>query len=105
MMEVTLAVGADGLQAGAVDMDVRQRLSYALDRLATASGGRADTVLSYMALDGALRRLSANLVSAYRLRYASVPDLKKRKLELSVARPGTKVLIPQLALRDESKKR
>ena len=93
------------VDAGAVDMDVRQRLSYALDRLATASGGRADTVLSYMALDGALRKLSANLVSAYRLRYASLPDLKKRKLELSVARPGTRVLIPQLALRDESKKR
>jgi VWFA-related protein len=100
--DLFLSVQVDG---GAVDMDVRQRLSYALDRLATASGGRADTVLSYMALDGALRRLSANLVSAYRLRYASVPDLKKRKLELRIARPGTKVLIPQLALRDETRKR
>jgi VWFA-related protein len=93
------------VDSGAVDMDVRQRLSYTLDRLASSSGGRADTVLSYMGLDGALRKLSASLVSAYRLRYASVPDLKKRKLELSVARPGTKVLIPQLALRDDSRKR
>jgi VWFA-related protein len=93
------------VDSGAEDLDVRQRLSYALDRLATSSGGRADTVLSYMALDGALRKLSASLVSAYRLRYASVPALKKRKLELSVARPGTKVLIPQLALRAEPKQR
>ena len=93
------------VDAGATDMDVRQRLSYTLDRLATSSGGRADVVLSYMALDGALRKLSASLVSAYRLRYASVPDLKKRKLELSVARPGTKVLIPQLPLRDDSRRR
>jgi len=93
------------VDSGAADLDVRQRLSYTLDRLATGSGGRADTVLSYMALDGALRKLSASLVSAYRLRYASVPDLKKRKLELSVARPGTKVLIPQLPLRDDSRQR
>jgi hypothetical protein len=93
------------VDSGATDMEVRQRLSYTLDRLASSSGGRADTVLSYMALDGALRKLSASLVSAYRLRYASVPDLKKRKLELSVARPGTKVLIPQLPLRDDSRKR
>jgi hypothetical protein len=77
------------------DEDARHRLSYALDRLANASGGRDEQVLSYMALDGALKKLSAYLVSAYRLRYASVPDLKKRKLELTVARPGTKALIPQ----------
>ena len=36
-----------------------------------------------------------------RLRYATLPDLKKRKLELSVARPGTRVVIPQLLARDE----
>lgn len=100
--DIFLSVQVD---SGASDLDVRQRLSYALDRLATSSGGRADVVLSYMALDGALRKLSASLVSAYRLRYASVPDLKKRKLELSVARPGTKVLIPQLPLRDDSRRR
>ena len=93
------------VDSGAADMDARQRLSYTLDRLASASGGRAESVLSYMALDSALKKLSANLVSAYRLRYASVPDLKKRKLELSVARPGTKVLIPQLTPRDDSRGR
>jgi VWFA-related protein len=88
---------------GAGDLDGRQRLSYALDRLARASGGIDETVMSYMGLDSALKKLSVSLVSAYRLRYASVPDLKKRKLELSVARPGTKVLIPQLTPRDDSR--
>ena len=58
-----------------------------------------------MALDSALRKLSASLASAYRLRYVSLPDLKKRKLELRVARPGTKVLIPQLAPRDDARAR
>ena len=83
------------------DEDARQRLAYTLDRLASQSGGRDEQVLSYMALDGGLKRVSATLVSAYRLRYASVPDLKKRKLQLTVARPGTKVLIPQLLPHDD----
>jgi VWFA-related protein len=83
------------------DEDARQRLAYTLDRLASQSGGRDEQVLSYMALDGGLKKLSATLVSAYRLRYASVPDLKKRKLQLTVARPGTKVLIPQLQPHDD----
>ena len=91
------------VDSGVDDPDARERLSYALDRLATASGGRDEHVLSYMALDSALKKLSASLVSAYRLRYASVPDLKKRKLELRVARPGTKVLIPQLQPRDDAR--
>jgi VWFA-related protein len=89
------------VDAGEGDFDTRTRLSYALERLATASGGRADQVLSYMALDSTLKKLSAYIASAYRLRYATVPDLKKRKLELRVARPGTKILIPRLS-RDES---
>ena len=85
------------------DEDARQRLAYTLDRLASQSGGRDEQVLSFMALDGALKKLSAYLVSAYRLRYASVPDLKKRKLQLTVARPGTKALIPQLVPQDDAR--
>ena len=47
-----------------------------------------------MGIDTALRKLSAHLRSAYRLLYATVPDLKKRNLDLSIARMGTKVLLP-----------
>jgi VWFA-related protein len=88
------------IDAGDGDFDTRTRLSYALERLATASGGRADQVLSYMALDSALKKLSTYVSSAFRLRYATVPELKKRKLELRVARPGTKVVVPQATARD-----
>lgn len=95
--ELFLSVTVDAARG---DFDSRVRLGYALDRLATASGGSADQVLSYMGLDGALSKLSAHLASAYRLRYATVPGLKKRKLELRVARPDTKVLIPQRQPRD-----
>ena len=91
------------VDAGGGDFDTRTRLSYTLERLATASGGRDDQVLSYMALDSALKKLSAHIASAYRLRYATVAELKKRKLELSVARPRTKVVIPQLLPRDAAR--
>jgi VWFA-related protein len=92
LAELFLSLQVD---VGAADFDTRTRLSYTLERLADASGGRADQVLSYMGVEQGLRRLRAYLVSGYRLRYATLPELKKRKLELSVARPGTRVLIPQ----------
>jgi VWFA-related protein len=91
------------VEAGEADFDTRTRLSYALERLATASGGRADQALSYMGLDTALKKFSTYLGSAYRLRYATVPELKKRKLELRVARPGTKVVVPQATARGDSR--
>jgi len=79
--------------AGA-DFEGRTNLGYVLDRVADSSGGRHEIVLSAMGADTAMRRLSSALRSAYRITYASVPDLKKRKLELSIARPKTKVLLP-----------
>lgn len=76
------------------DLDARTSLGYVFDRLARATGGRYDTVLSSMAVDGALRGLWSVVRSSYRLAYATAPDLKKRKLRIDVARPGTRVLIP-----------
>jgi VWFA-related protein len=82
------------------DFEMRSNVSYVMDRLARATGGRYDVVLSAMGLDSALRKLSAHLRSAYRLAYATVPDLKKRDLDLSVARMGTKVLLPAATTRE-----
>jgi hypothetical protein len=88
------------IDSGDAEMEVRENVSYVLDRLSVASGGRHETILSAMSSDGAMRRLSAALRSAYRVAYASVPGLKKRKVELSVARPKTKVLLPASTERD-----
>ncbi len=76
------------------DFDARARLSYVFDRLAKATGGRYEVVLSSMAADSALRKVSAVIRGSYRLAYATVPDLEKRSLKISVARPGTRVLVP-----------
>jgi hypothetical protein len=86
-----LAVEIDGGQS---DFDARTNLNYVFDRLARVTGGFYDTVLSPMAVDRALKRASLYLQGGYRLTYATVSDLKKRKLELRVARPGTKVVLP-----------
>jgi VWFA-related protein len=84
------------------DFEARTNLSYTMDRLAVATGGRQDVILSPMGTDTALRKASAHLRSGYRLAYATVPDLRKRKLDLTVARPGTKVLMPSASAREAS---
>ena len=55
-----------------------------------------------MGTDGALRKLSAHLRSGYRLAYATLPDIKKRKLDLSVARLGTRLFLPITSEREDS---
>jgi len=90
------------VESGGADFEMRTNLSYVMDRLARATGGRYDIILSAMGVDTALRKLSAHLRSGYRLAYATVPDLKKRSLDLSVARLGTKVLLPITSSRESS---
>ncbi len=91
---LVLAVGIDELDG---DFETRTNLGYVFGRLATATAGRYDVVLSAMAVEGALGRLWAVVRGSYRLAYATVPDLAKRKLRIDVARPGTSVLVPATA--------
>ena len=100
--ELFLSVLVEAGEAGEADFEMRTNLSYVMDRLARTTGGRYDIILSAMGMDTALRKLSAHLRSGYRLAYATVPDLKKRNLDLSVARLGTKVLLPSASSREAS---
>lgn len=90
------------VETGGADFEMRGNLSYVMDRLARATGGRYDMILSAMGVEAALRKLSAHLRSGYRLAYATVPDLKRRSLDVSVARLGTKVLLPTTSAREAS---
>ena len=99
--ELFLSVQVEEAGGGAdADFEMRSNVGYVMDRLARATGGRYEVILSPMGLDGALRKLSAHLRSAYRLAYATVPDLKKRELDLSIARKGTKVILPAGSARE-----
>jgi hypothetical protein len=82
------------VDVGGAGFEQRAKLSYVFDRLARASAGEYDVVLSYMGVDSSLRNLSPYLRAGYRLAYATVPDLKKRQIKVTVARPGTEVRVP-----------
>jgi VWFA-related protein len=103
--EIFLAAQIDEGGSDTADFEMRQNLSYVLDRLAKTTGGVYEVVLSVMGADTALRKLSPVLRSGYRLSYATVPDLKKRQLAFSVARPGTKVLLPEVSAREKGQPR
>lgn len=75
-----------------VNFEDRQSYDYVLGGLADRTGGLYQTVLTPMAVEGALQKLLADLKSQYRLTYVPGADIKEkdRKLEVKVARPGTK---------------
>jgi len=82
------------IDVGGAGFEERANLSYVFDRLAEASGGEYDVILSYMGTDSGLRKLSPFLRAGYRLAYATVTDVKERKIEVTVAQPGTEVRLP-----------
>lgn len=78
--------GGDSLgRVGQVDYD------HVFSALADKSGGLRESPLSAMAVGRALDKVAAALGSRYRITYGTVPDLKKRKVEVKVARPGVEV--------------
>jgi hypothetical protein len=81
------------IEEGEPSLEDRQDYEYTLDSLAKRSGGLHEVVLSAMGTDTALARIAADLQGQYRLSYASIPDIKDRKLELKVSRTGVKVRI------------
>jgi VWFA-related protein len=98
--DLFLCVQVEAAEGADADFEMRSNVGYVMDRLARATGGRFETILSPMGLDGALRKFSAHLRGAYRLVYATVPDLKKRDLDLRIARKDTKVLLPAASTRE-----
>ncbi len=79
------------LEEGTTDTENRSNYDFVLDGLARKSGGLHATTLSPMGLGKELQGLLASLKGQYRLTYATLPDLKQRKLEVKLARPGAKV--------------
>lgn len=70
---------------------------YVLSNLSSVTGGRFDLVLSPMGVDRALARVAGELGGLYRLSYATLPDLERRKLEVTVARPEVTVRVLRVA--------
>jgi hypothetical protein len=64
---------------------------YVLGTLADRSGGVREIPLSAMAVGRSLDKIAAALRGQYRITYGTLPELKGRKIEVKVARPGIKV--------------
>jgi hypothetical protein len=88
-------LGTDGAFVGAGDLGQVGRFDYeyVLSQLAERAGGRFETSLSPMGVERALEKLSADLLGQYRISYATLPELEKRRLEVRVARPEVRVRI------------
>jgi hypothetical protein len=80
-------VGAGDGEVTRVDYD------YVFEGITRRTGGLKELTMSSMGVATSLARVGQALKSTYRLTYATIPDLKERKLEVQVARPGVKVRI------------
>lgn len=81
------------VEEGAVSFDERTRFDYVLSELTGRSGGLYERPLSAMGVEAALQKIAGDLRGQYRLRYATLPGLKERKIQVSVARPEVKVRV------------
>jgi hypothetical protein len=67
---------------------------YVLGELAEKTGGSFESALSSMGLKDRLARIGSALAASYRLTYRAPAGVGPRDIEISVARPGVKVLRP-----------
>lgn len=81
-----------GLEASrAVSNEDRFNTEYVLGELAKATGGLVDRPLSALGIETALDKIAADLKGRFRVSYATIPEIKERKIQVSVARPGVKI--------------
>jgi VWFA-related protein len=76
---------AAGEQVTRLDYD------YVFENLTRQTGGLREISMSAMGVPRSLENVAQALKAPYRLSYTTVPDLKERKVEVKVARPGVKV--------------
>jgi VWFA-related protein len=73
------------------DAVTRLDYDYVFDNVTRQSGGLRELTMSAMGVPKSLEKVAQALKAPYRLSYTTVPDLKERKVEVRVARPGVKV--------------
>jgi VWFA-related protein len=82
-------------EEGPAEFETRTRYDYTLGQLTQKSGGVYERALSTMGATQALAKVSSALRATYRVSYASGGAEHTKKLEVVVARPGTRVLLAQ----------
>jgi hypothetical protein len=82
-----------GFDEGEASFETRASYDYVMDQLVKRTGGRSEHPISAMAAPAILQTLAADLAGAYRVSYATLPEIKNRKLEVQIARPGVRVRV------------
>jgi VWFA-related protein len=80
-------------QEGAGGAQAQADYGYALETLTRQTGGLFEMPVSVMGVAPALDRIGSVLRARYRIRYATLPEVKDRKIRVQVARPGITVLL------------
>lgn len=88
--DVFTAVQFDGEGSSFED---RVKYEYVLEALTREAGGLYERPLSSMGVSGAVGKIAADLKAPYRVSYASLPEIKDRKVEVTVSRPGVKARV------------
>src|SRR5262245_16770723 len=73
--------------------EMRLDYDFVLGELSSKTGGLLERPLASLGVASALRKITQDLQSRFRVRYASLPELKQRKIEVQVARPGVRVRV------------
>jgi hypothetical protein len=73
--------------------EMRLNYEYVLGELSSKTGGLLERPLSSLGVATSLRKISQDLLSRFRIRYATLPEIKQRKIDVQVARPGVKVRV------------
>ncbi len=80
-------------EEGDAPFESRQSYDYVFSALTRKTGGLREFVLSSMGIEVALKKVASDLAAQYRLRYATLPEIKERKLEVQVARQGARARV------------
>jgi hypothetical protein len=78
---------------GDASFDNRLSYDYVMQQLTKSPGGRLERAVTAMAASKALVSLARELQPTLRLTYETPPDLKSRKVEVQVSRPGLQVRV------------
>jgi von Willebrand factor type A domain len=88
--DLFLAVAYD---EGSGELDARTNYGFVLETLTRQTGGLFETPVSVMGVRSALDRIASLLRARHRIRYATLPEVKDRKIQVQIARPGVKVFM------------
>ncbi len=80
-------------EEGTAPFESRTDYDYVIDKLAKLSGGRFERPISALGAKTAVLKVGADLQSPWRVRYATLPEIKERRIEVQISRPGLKVRV------------